>query len=116
MTIKNMIGVLSINEKLNDTNYDMWYRKIQYLLNEREVLETLSTTMVEPTNTSSEKYKEEIAAYQEWSKKDSSARYTMLYCMHDDLMGNLRIVPRLRTYGTSLRSRMVKHLQQGCVP
>ena len=36
--------------KLDGTNYDMWLRKIQYLLNEQEVLETLTNVMMQPEN------------------------------------------------------------------
>lgn len=87
MTTKSMIGDLSTNEKLDGTNYDIWHRKIQYLLNEREVLDNLSIVMVEPKDTESDRYNQELTAYQEWSQKDRSARYTMLYCMHNDLIG-----------------------------
>ena len=42
------IGDLSTNEKLDGSNYDIWRRKIQFLLNEREVLEHLTATMSTP--------------------------------------------------------------------
>jgi len=32
-------------------------------------------------------YKENLKAYQAWYKRDRSARYTMLCCMQDDLLG-----------------------------
>ena len=29
-------------DKLNEKNYDVWYRKIQYVLEEQEMLETIT--------------------------------------------------------------------------
>jgi len=34
-----MIGELHTNQKSDDSKYDMWKRKIRYLLNERDLLE-----------------------------------------------------------------------------
>ena len=34
MATKNVVTDLTKREKLDGTNYDMWHRKIQYLLNE----------------------------------------------------------------------------------
>lgn len=87
---KNMIGDLSTSEKLDGTNYDIWHRKIQYLLNEREVLETISAIVmkpVEPQDPLDKKYLEDMKLHDEWVRKDRSARFTMLFCMHNDLIG-----------------------------
>ena len=46
MATKNVVVDLTKGEKLDGTNYDMWHRKIQYLLNEQEVLETLTNVMM----------------------------------------------------------------------
>ena len=37
-----MLCELSSNQKLDDTNYDIFHRKIQYLLNEKDLLEDLT--------------------------------------------------------------------------
>ena len=50
MATKNVVANLTKGEKLDETNYDMWHRKIQYLLNEQEVLETLNNVMMRPEN------------------------------------------------------------------
>ena len=39
---------LNLGEKLDGKNYDSWHRKIQYLIDELEVLETLTNSMEEP--------------------------------------------------------------------
>ena len=48
MATKNVVSDLTKGKKLDGINYDMWHRKIQYLLNEQEVLETLSHCMIQP--------------------------------------------------------------------
>ena len=50
MATKNVVTDLTKREKLDGTNYDMWHRKIQYLLNEQEVLETLNNVMMRLEN------------------------------------------------------------------
>ena len=50
MTTKNVVANLTKGEKLDETNYDMWHRKIQNLLNEQEVLETLTNVIMRPEN------------------------------------------------------------------
>lgn len=48
MASKNVIADLNKGEKLDDKNYYLWSKKIQYLLNELDVLKTLTTTMEPP--------------------------------------------------------------------
>lgn len=43
-----MIGELSTSQKLDGSNYDMWKQKIQYLLNERDLLEHLTVAKFPP--------------------------------------------------------------------
>jgi len=43
--------------------------------------------------TSTKEYKASLAAYQAWCKKDRKARYTILYCMHDHLIGEFENYP-----------------------
>ena len=50
MATKNVVADLTKGEKLDRTNYDIWHRKIQYLLNEQEVLETLTNVMMKLEN------------------------------------------------------------------
>ena len=92
-----MINELSTSQKLDESNYDMWKRKIQFLLNERDLLEHLTVAKFPPSDTnkdgkpihtSSVQYQESLQAYQGWSKKDRRARFTTLYFMHDDLIGD----------------------------
>ena len=74
---------MSTNGKLDESNYDMWRPKIQFFLNEREMLQHLTTTMSVPATkdkdnkdiTSTEEYQATLVAYQEWCKKDCKAYY-----------------------------------------
>ena len=45
---KSIIVDLNQGDKLNDKNYDVCHRKIQYLLEEQDVVETITQLMVEP--------------------------------------------------------------------
>ena len=38
---KSIVADLNQEDKLNDKNYDVWHRKIQYLLEEQDMLETI---------------------------------------------------------------------------
>ena len=46
MAAKNVVADLTRGDKLTGNNYDIWHRKIQYLLNKQELLETLSSKMI----------------------------------------------------------------------
>ncbi len=83
----NVVADLTRGDKLIGNNYDIWHRKIQYLLNEQELLETLSSNMIRPENGNTAQYKHDLEAYQSWFKKDSSTRFTMLINMHNELIG-----------------------------
>ena len=45
---KSIIADLNHGDKLSEKNYDVWHRKIEYLLEEQEMLETITQLMVEP--------------------------------------------------------------------
>ena len=48
MMSKNIIVDLNKGKKLDGENYDIWHCKIQYLLDEQEVLETWTQSMEAP--------------------------------------------------------------------
>jgi len=48
-----MVGGLFKNKKLDDTKYDIWLQKIQFLMNKRTILEHFMTSM----STGEDKYK-----------------------------------------------------------
>ena len=50
MASKSIIADLNKGEKLDGDNYDIWHRKIQYVLDEQEVLETLTQSLDKPEN------------------------------------------------------------------
>uniref|UniRef100_A0A2N9IG39 Integrase catalytic domain-containing protein n=1 Tax=Fagus sylvatica TaxID=28930 RepID=A0A2N9IG39_FAGSY len=87
MAAKNVVVDLTRGDKLTGNNYDIWHRKIQYLLNEQELLETLSSKMTRPEDGNTAQHRRDLEAYQSWFKKDRSTRFTMLSSMHDDLIG-----------------------------
>ena len=72
------IGSMLVNEKLDETNYDIWSLKVQFLLNNRDMVEFLTAFMFAPAEgdehgnvvTASEQYKEKLKAYQTRFKRD----------------------------------------------
>ncbi|KAL0307268.1 UNVERIFIED_CONTAM: hypothetical protein Sradi_6144100 [Sesamum radiatum] len=67
----------------------MWHRKIQYFLHHKKILDHLTTSMAEPKepeNGQTAQYRRELDAYNKWLEQDMTARFTMLTCMHDNLI------------------------------
>ena len=95
MASKTIVANLNWREKLDGKNYDIWHCKIQYLLDELEVLETLTNSMEEPEQGNITQNRKDLEAYQSWHKKDRYARFTMLSSMHNDLIGEFE------SYGTA---------------
>ncbi|ESQ44830.1 hypothetical protein EUTSA_v10003344mg, partial [Eutrema salsugineum] len=80
-------SLLSSTEKtLDGDNYDIWYRKVQYVLEEQEVKETLFHHMEEPEQGTTAQHEKDHEAYVVWKRKNSIACITLLSCMQDDLM------------------------------
>ena len=107
-----MINELFTGQKSDGSNYDMWKPKIQYLLNERDMLEHLTVAKFPPSDTdkdgkpiytSSMQYQESLQAYQDWSNKDRMAHFTMLYFMHDDLVGEFELCPMTKDMWEQLK-------------
>ncbi|GAV70485.1 LOW QUALITY PROTEIN: UBN2_3 domain-containing protein, partial [Cephalotus follicularis] len=93
MASKNIIADLNKGEKLTGTNYDI-HKKMTFLLNEQELYEHLTTTMTKPP---------EGKVFEAWSKKDRCARFTLLSCMHDDLIGAYEHSPTAKEMWDQLR-------------
>ena len=93
---KNIIADLNQEDKLNEKNYDVWHHKIQYVLKEQNMLETITQTMAESEqgNTVQHKhdmeayqaYKRDMEAYQAYKRKDRVARILLLSNMRNDIM------------------------------
>ena len=86
MAAKNVVADLTKDDKLTVNNYDIWHKKIQYLLNEQELMETLSSKMTRPEDKNTTQHKCDLEAYQSWFKKDRSTHFIMLRSMHNDLI------------------------------
>ncbi|XP_028782485.1 uncharacterized protein LOC114738591 [Neltuma alba] len=72
--------------KLNRDNWDIWHRKVQYILEEQDAVEPLTTVMVEPEARNTAQHRRDQEANQAWKKKNSIARITLLSAMADDIM------------------------------
>ena len=66
--------------------------------------------------TTSKQYQEKLKTYQACFKRDQSTCYTLLSCMHDDLLGELDGCHSAKDMWDNLRSSSVRHPLQGYVP
>ena len=60
---KNIVVELNKGEKLNGENYEIWNMKIQYVLEEQEVLDMLNIVMTEPEDGSTIQHRRDREAY-----------------------------------------------------
>ena len=83
---KSIIADLNHGEKLSEKNYDVWHCKIEYLLEEQEMLETITQPMAEPEQGNTAQHKLDMEAYQTYKRKDRVARILMLSSIRNDIM------------------------------
>uniref|UniRef100_A0A2N9IJL4 CCHC-type domain-containing protein n=1 Tax=Fagus sylvatica TaxID=28930 RepID=A0A2N9IJL4_FAGSY len=105
MASKGIAADLNKGEKLDGDNYDIWHRKIQYVLNEQEVLETLTHSLSAPEQGDTEQHTYDLATFESWRKKDRCARFTILSSMHDDLIGEFAEYPTAQELWKALKVR-----------
>ena len=60
---KSVIAELNKDLKLNGDNYEVWSMKIQYVLEEQEVLDMLNIVMTEPEDGSTIQHRRDREAY-----------------------------------------------------
>ena len=65
---KSIIADLNQGEKLNEKNYDVWYRKIQYVLEEQDMLKTITQSMVESEQDNTAQHRCDMEAYQAYKR------------------------------------------------
>ena len=87
---KSIVVELNRGDKLNGDNYKVWMMKIQYVLEEQEVLKVLDVVMKEPEAGTTAQHKRDREAFDAWKRKNSIARITMLSSMDDDIMREFR--------------------------
>ena len=90
----------------------MWKRKIKYLLNKRDLSEHLTVAKFsssdkdkdgKPIDTTTVQYQESLQAYQDRSKKDRRACFTMVCCMHDIIIGGFQMCPTAKDMWAQLK-------------
>ncbi|KAH0729743.1 hypothetical protein KY290_000871 [Solanum tuberosum] len=68
MASKSIIDDLNKGEKLNGDNYDIWSRKIWYVLEEQTALEGINHVLNEPEEGNSSQHRRDLEAYKAWKK------------------------------------------------
>ena len=79
--------------------------KIQYVLEEQEVLEVLDVIMKEPEVGTTAQHKRDREAFDAWKRKNSIARITMLSSMDDDIMREFRKHGMVMDIWSALKSK-----------
>ena len=70
MASKNVVADMVKGEKLNGDNYDIWRRKIQFVLNEQDLLAHIDHLMTEPEQGTTAQHRKELELYKTWQAKD----------------------------------------------
>ena len=83
---RSIVADLNQGDKLTEKNYDVGHHKIQYLLEEKDTLETISQPRVEPKHGTTAQHIQDMEAYQAYKHKDRVASIFMLSSMRNDLM------------------------------
>ena len=83
--MKSIIVDLDQGDKLNYKNYDVWHRKIQYVLKEQEMLETITQLMAEPKHGNTTQHRGDMESYQAYKCKDRVARILLLISTRNDI-------------------------------
>ncbi|EPS62306.1 hypothetical protein M569_12485 [Genlisea aurea] len=82
---KSIVAELNKDLKLNGDNYDNWKMKIQYVIEEQDLLEHLSNTLDQPERGTTAQHRRDAEAYQAWKRKNGQARIILLSAMDDDI-------------------------------
>ena len=75
MTTRIMSAELNQADKLIGTNYDIWHRKMEFLLIEHDISTYLTTAMVAPIEGAGTQaqYRRDLEIFAAWTKKDRRA-------------------------------------------
>ncbi|XP_026428460.1 uncharacterized protein LOC113324358 [Papaver somniferum] len=87
MASKNIIVNLNKEKKLDGNNYNIWRRKIVFLLHDDGLQEITEHVMPRPEEGSTAQHRRNLEACQEWIKNDRNARHMILSSMHNNLIG-----------------------------
>ncbi|KAJ4745000.1 Retrovirus-related pol polyprotein from transposon tnt 1-94 [Rhynchospora pubera] len=79
---KSIVADLNAGEKLTSNNYDVWHRKVQFLLEMLDLHEPLTKELTEAERTNPRR----VQANEDFRKKDRAARIMLLSSMSNDLL------------------------------
>ncbi|XP_065852342.1 uncharacterized protein [Euphorbia lathyris] len=102
---KSIVMELNKDFKLNGDNYKIWSTKVQYLLEEQEVFDSLSSIMAKPEEGTTSQYRKDLEAYMAWRKKNSTARIVLLSAMDDDITKQFNMYENAMDIWTALKHK-----------
>ncbi|XP_075080296.1 uncharacterized protein LOC142165820 [Nicotiana tabacum] len=102
-TSKSIIADLNKGDKLNGENYDIWSRKMWYVLEEQDALESINHVMSHPDEGNTAQHKRDLETYNVWKKKDSTIREIIVSSVADDLIYECEQYPTAQAMWAYLR-------------
>ena len=118
MAAKNMIGCMQSNDKLDGINYDIWHLKVQFTLNDGDMLDLLTSSM--PALADKDEQDRDIIATEQYQESLRHTKHGLnmiilhatQYCLACRMIFwvSLNASPLLKTCGHSLRLGSGRHL------
>ncbi|XP_047269149.1 uncharacterized protein LOC124898926 [Capsicum annuum] len=93
MESKSIIADLNKGEKLNGDNYDIWNRKIRYVLEEQNALKGINHVICIPEEGNTAQHRRDLESYKAWKKDDSITRGIIVSSVVDDLIHKCKEFP-----------------------
>jgi len=103
MTSKSIIADLNKGEKLNGDNYDIWSRKIWYVLEEQNVLEGINHVLNQLEECNTIQHIRDLEAYKASKKANSTTRGIIVSSVVDDLIHECEEFPNAHAMWAHLR-------------
>ena len=106
MASKSIIAeMIKGDKKLNGDKYHVWHLKMQYVLEEQELIESINHVMNEPEEGNTAQHRRDLEVYKAWKKKDSIAKGILISAMEDDLMIEYEQYPTAHEVWVALREK-----------
>nr|XP_009791894.1 PREDICTED: uncharacterized protein LOC104239064 [Nicotiana sylvestris] len=86
MSLKSIIADLNKGDKLNGENYDIWSRKMWYVLEEQYAIEGINHVMSHPEEGNTAQHRRDLETYNILKKKNSTICGIIVSSVVDDLI------------------------------
>ena len=102
MVTQTLLLIWQKEKKMDDNNYDIWHRKIQYPLNGQEVLKMLTNAMIQHEVQNLAQHQCDMEAYNSWVKIIMHVSLCWITCTMTQYMWNKLKIAYSLTFATRL--------------